>query len=176
MYCHCGQFLFSSFFYFFVFLLERTYYFNKQKTIETIHANWRDAVLKGFSLSNCTRKDEILRNKASKEKVVISAQTGGQEWNLGSTENRFQVNQNRVNSLRWVVFYLAQDPFIHTRSCPEAVRLKTTKGKNDVNTERMGKDTGACCQCVFIENCLRHSFSRLCSSNEFKQCLKISWD
>lgn len=32
------------------------------------------------------------------------------------------MNQNRDNSLRCVVFYLAQYPFIHMGFCPEALK------------------------------------------------------
>lgn len=79
-------------------------YFNKQKTIKTIKMSLKDVVLKGFSLSNCIRKDEVLSNKGPEEKVDNPSTESGINMQYGECRKRFRLNQNRDNSLRWVVF------------------------------------------------------------------------
>lgn len=95
----------------------------------------------------------------------------------GKCWGKIQTNQNRDNSLRCVVFYLAQYPCIHMRSYPEAL-IENNQGQNRVSAKRMGqddgahaermgkdagahaarmrKDAGAHYQYHFIQTCLRH--------------------
>lgn len=76
------------------------------------------------------------------------------------------MNQNRDNSLRCVVFYLAQYPFIHMGFRPEALK-ENNQEQNGVSAKRMGqddgahagrmrKDAGAHDHYYFLQTCLRH--------------------
>lgn len=77
-------------------------FFNKQKT-KIITMSFKDVVLKGFSLRNCTTKTKCFVVKALRERGHPSTD-GRIKMQCGEQRKRFRLIQNRDNSLRWVVF------------------------------------------------------------------------
>lgn len=63
----------------------------------------KDVVLKGFSLSNCTTKTKCLVVKTLRKSGHPSTD-GRIKLQCGEHRKSCRLNQNRDNSLRWMVF------------------------------------------------------------------------